>query len=140
MRLDRGEEEEATINLTPMIDMVFLLLIFFLASTTFAVEQVEMGLTLPEARNGKAGKDAHLLVINVTRDGALHVDGRVVTLEALHQKLKSAAQRNKDQEVLIRGDTSAQFGVVAKAFDACLGASLRKVSIAAQPDGEGQPR
>ena len=140
MQLDFAEEEEPVINIAPMVDMIFLLLVFFLTATTFAKTEVEMGLNLPEARNGKPGTEGHLMVINVAKDGTLRVDGRTVTIESLHQKLKAAAQRNKEQEVLIRGDTAAQFGLVAKAFDACIGASLRKVSIAAQPEAEGLPR
>ena len=61
MRLDPGESEDRAPDLTPLIDMVFLLLVFFLASTTFAKEEVELDLTLPEARSGSdAGRpDPH---------------------------------------------------------------------------------
>ena len=133
MRLDLGEEDEGSFNLTPMIDMVFLLLVFFLAVTTFTKEEVDMSLTLPEATHGKARGESRLLVINVARDGSMTVDGRPCSMESLQQKLRAAAARNKDQEVLIRGDTLAHFGEVSRALDACIGASLRKVSIAAQP-------
>ena len=139
MRLDPGPVDDGPVNLTPLIDMVFLLLVFFLASTTFAKEEVEMDLTLPEATSGEPGEDGHLLVINVKRDGTLTIDGRAVTAEGLRQRLRAAAARDRDQEVLIRGDTLVHFGVVAQAFDACLAASLRKVSIAAKPlSGSGQ--
>ena len=69
----------------------------------------------------------------------MSVDGRPVTIEALRQKLRAAATSDRGQEVLIRGDTRVQFGVVAQAFDACLAASLHRVSIAAQPT-ENEPR
>ena len=55
------------------------------------------------------------------------------------QKLKAAATRNKDQEVLIRGDRKTQFGVVAQVFDACLLAKLHSISIMARPVDD-QPR
>ncbi|MEM7205279.1 MAG: biopolymer transporter ExbD [Planctomycetota bacterium] len=140
MRLDLGNTQEGALNLTPLIDMVFLLLVFFLASTTFAKDEVEMDLTLPEASSGKAETDGHLLVINVKRDGSLTVNRRTVTLEGLRQRLRAAAAKDRDQEVLIRGDTKVDFGVVAKAFDACLAATLRRVSIAARPLEGGTPR
>lgn len=136
MRLDRGESEhdqEAALNLTPMIDVVFLLLVFFLAATTFAREEVEMDLDLPESSAGAKGGGEHLLVVHVLRDGTLKVDGRPVTIEALRQRLRSAAAHDNDQAVLIRGDTRVQFGLVAQAFDACLAAKLRRVSVAADP-------
>ena len=55
-----------------------------------------------------------MIVINVMSDGRLLVDGREVTVTALKQKLKAAATRDKDQEVMIRGDRRTQFGTVAQ--------------------------
>ncbi len=138
MRLEREEPVEEILNLTPLIDMVFLLLVFFLAATTFARSEVEMDLDLPKSQAGKNDKESHLLVVNVMRDATLRVDGRVVTADGLRQRLRAAAARDKEQAVLIRGDTNVQFGAVALALDACLGAKLSRVSVAAQP--EGQPR
>ena len=137
MRLDPGPEDEGRPDLTPLIDMVFLLLVFFLASTTFAKEEVELDLTLPEATSGEPGEEGHLLVINVRRDGTLKVNGRTMTVEGLRQRLVAAARRDREQEVRIRGDTQVHFGAVAQVFDACLAASLTHVSIAAKPITEG---
>ena len=131
MRLDTGEEFEGAISLTPLIDVVFLLLIFFLTATTFSREEVEMDLDLPEAASGKAGGGEQTIVINIGRNGRIVMDGRTVTQEALHQKLRAAAARNRDRQVLIRGDTQARYGIVAKVFDACLLAKLRSISIGA---------
>src|SRR5688572_25849929 len=136
MRLEREEPEEEVLNLTPLIDMVFLLLVFFLAATTFARAEVEMDLDLPRSQAGKSDRESHLLVVNVLRDGRIRVDGREVTAEALRQRLRAAAARDKEQAVLIRGDTKVQFGVVAMAFDACLAAKLSRVSVAAEPEGQ----
>lgn len=134
MRLERDDSDDEMLNLTPLIDMVFLLLVFFLAATTFARAEVEMDLDLPKSQAGKSDRESHLLVVNVMRDGTIRVDGREVTADALRQRLRAAAARDKDQAVLIRGDAVAQFGVVAQAFDACLAAKLSKVSIAAEPE------
>ncbi len=131
MKLDTGDDGDEGIRLTPLIDVVFLLLIFFLTATTFSREEVEMDLDLPEAASGEAGDGQQAIVINIGRDGLLRMDGRCVTEEALHQKLRSAAARNRDRQVLIRGDTEARYGVVAKVFDACLLAKLRSISIGA---------
>lgn len=132
MRLDPGEPDEGGLSLTPLIDVVFMLLIFFLVATTFAREEVEMDLQLPEAATGDEGT-SHLIVINVKRNGELWIDGRRDTMVGLEQKLKAAARRDKDQEVLIRGDTKAQFGVVAKVLDVCRAAPLTQIAIGAEP-------
>jgi biopolymer transport protein ExbD len=131
VRLDTEDDADDGIRLTPLIDVVFLLLIFFLSATTFSREEVEMDLDLPEAASGEAGKSLETIQINIARDGRMVMNGREVTEEALHQKLRAAAARNRDRQVLIRGDTEARYGLVAKVFDACLLAKLRSISIGA---------
>lgn len=138
MRLDRDDEgdEDGGLNLTPLVDVVFLLLVFFLAATTFAREEVELDLRLPQARTGEQGGGHRELVVNVFADGRLTVAGREVTLEALRQKLAAAAARDKDQAVLVRGDEAARFGIGLQVLDACRLAKLGKVDFAALPTGK----
>jgi len=132
--LDGGEgEAEGAINLMPLVDVVFLLLIFFLAATTFAREEVELDLSLPEARSGTVARSDREIVINVFADGRMVVDGREVTLEALRQKLAAAARRNREQAVLVRGDREARFGAGIAVLDACRLARLSKVDFGALP-------
>ena len=138
MRLDLGEETDTTPNLTPLIDIVFLLLIFFLVATTFKKDEVELDLQLPEASTGSATKAPRPIVINVRRDGSLLVDGKSLPFAALEQKLRAAARRDKGTEVLIRGDTDTRFGVVAHVLDACRAAPLRKIAFGATPEARGR--
>lgn len=134
MRLDLDDDgDEIAINMTPMIDIVFLLLIFFLTATTFAREEVEMDMRLPEAHSGVEGKNAHPIIVQVFADGRMTLDGREVTLEALRQKLMSAAAKNQQASVLVRGDKQAQFGIGLQVLDACRLAKLTKVDFAALP-------
>ncbi len=134
MRLDDedGDGNEA-MNLTPLVDVVFLLLVFFLAATTLAREEVELDLRLPEAKSGQQSAAGRALVVNLLADGRLMVDGREVTLEALRQKLAAAWQRDRDQTVLVRGDQTAQFGIGLQVLDACRLAHITKVDFAALP-------
>lgn len=137
MRLEDDGEHDAGINLMPLVDVVFLLLIFFLAATTFANEEVELDLRLPEAKSGESGKADRQLIINVSQDGSLTMGGRSVTMEALRQKLLAAKRRNKDQAVLVRGDKEAQFGVGLQVLDTCRMAKIKKVDFAALPARKG---
>lgn len=136
MRLDVDEgDEEPTLNLTPMLDVVFNLLLFFLAATTFAKEEVELDLRLPQAASGqKAQVEAKEIVVNLMADGRMQVDGRAVTLEALRQKLEAAQKRDAKQSVLVRGDRAAQFGLGIQVLDACRLAKIGKVEFAALPE------
>lgn len=134
MRLDDDDDVVGDgINLTPMLDVVFLLLIFFLAATTFAREEVELDLRLPQAKSGQAGKGKEQFVVNVFADGRLSVGGRDVTLEALRQKLQAAVQRDADLAVLVRGDQESRFGTGIAVLDACRLAKVKKVDFAALP-------
>jgi len=137
MRLEDDGDQEGGINLMPLVDVVFLLLIFFLAATTFASEEVELDLRLPEAKSGESGKADRQLIINVSQDGSLTMGGRSVTLEALRQKLVAAVRRNKEQAVLVRGDKEAQFGVGLQVLDTCRLAKIKKVDFAALPARKG---
>ncbi len=136
MRLDDDDDDanrDDVMNLTPMVDVTFLLLVFFLAATTFANDEVELDLRLPEARTGQAGELGHQLTVNVMADGRILVEGREVTLEALRQKLVAAQQRDQKQSVLVRGDREAQFGLGMQVLDACRFARITKVDFAALP-------
>jgi biopolymer transport protein ExbD len=137
MRLEDDPDKDRGINLMPLVDVVFLLLIFFLAATTFATEEVELDLRLPEAKSGEAGKSDQQLIINVSVDGTLTMSGRPVTMEALRQKLVAAVARNKEQAVLVRGDKAAQFGVGLQVLDTCRLAKIKKVDFAALPAKQG---
>lgn len=137
MRLESDSDEELGINLMPLVDVVFLLLIFFLAATTFSRDEVELDLRLPEAKTGEAGKADRQLIINVSSDGSLTMGGRKVTFEALKQKLVAAVSRNKDQAVLVRGDKAAQFGIGLQVLDTCRMAKVKKVDFAALPSKKG---
>ena len=135
MRLEDAADDDdgGGLNLTPLIDVVFLLLIFFLAATTFAREEVALDLRLPEAKSGQPGTQGRQLVVNVLAAGRLSVEGRDVTMEALRQKLAAAAARDRDQQVVVRGDQQAQFGLGLQVLDACRLAKITKVDFAALP-------
>ena len=135
MRLDIDDgDEEPSINLTPMLDMVFNLLLFFLAATTFAKDEVELDLRLPHAASGQPAGDTKQLIVNVLADGNVNVDGRPVTLEALRQRLTAGKERDAGLSVLVRGDRAAQFGVGIQVLDACRLAKITKVDFAALPE------
>lgn len=116
----KQSEETPTIELTPVIDVVFLLLIFFLVATTFHQSEREMQIALPEAETGgpisMALRD---IVVNVTGDGSIWVDGRQVAPAELQDVIAAAVERNSDQKVTIRGDRAATYAHIVRALDAC---------------------
>lgn len=123
----RAAAAEPSIELTPIIDMVFLLLIFFLVATTFQQAEREMQIVLPETEHGGpislALRD---LVINVAADGSVVVGGRAVDLPTLDRIVQDALQVSSDQKVTVRGDASASYEAIVRVLDVCKGAGVQE--------------
>jgi biopolymer transport protein ExbD len=109
-----------SIELTPIIDMVFLLLIFFLVTTTYHQVEREMQIALPEAESGAPISVAlRELVVNVAADGSIIVAGGVMSLENLRALVTQAVDANPNQKVTVRADRDASYGLVARVLDIC---------------------
>lgn len=122
--------EELTLNLTPMIDVIFQLLIFFMVATTFQEDEREIDVELPQASTGSAlVKETDEIVIHVKRDGALVVGGEVLDANALARHLALAAEHNPETPVMIRGDRLVHHEDVIGVMDACGIAGLTSLSL-----------
>lgn len=107
MRIDRKSSEESTelFNMTPMIDVVFNLLIFFLVGTRYAEIERDMAVNPPTARHARAvTATPKELLVNVTQDGRYLIAGVEYPIADLERLIQRAAQENPDQTVVVRGD------------------------------------
>jgi len=132
MRIDRGRtRQKPSVNVTPLVDMMFILIIFFLATTQFQQEERDIQVNLPETRAGETlSSTAHsLLVINIRRDGSYVVRGRTISPDALRDMVIEAVKTNPDQKVLVRADKQALHGYVAAAIGLCKQAGVRRANI-----------
>lgn len=123
-------------NMTPMIDIVFLLIIFFILSSHLARQETQLELSLPAAASGEqAGEDqARRVIISVLPDGQLQLAGVVVNAQELEQKIQYESQRTDgDLEVRIRSDRQAPYRQVEPILVACARAGVWKVSFAVVP-------
>ncbi len=120
-------ESQLSIEMTPMIDMVFLLLIFFLVATSFHQEEREMQIALPVAQSGGPISVAlRELVINVDEQGRIIVSGREISAEDLHGIVVDALAANPEQKVTIRGDRSVAYEAVVRVLDICKTSGLQE--------------
>ncbi|MCL4204507.1 MAG: biopolymer transporter ExbD [Pirellulaceae bacterium] len=120
-------------NMTPMIDVVFLLIIFFLVSSHLAKQEVQMPLPLPTAANGARPVEtaARRLTINVLGDGRLLLAGKPVETDELRQRLAAArAESGADLEVRVRGDRTVAYRHVESILLACARAGIWNVAFA----------
>jgi biopolymer transport protein ExbD len=106
--------------MTPLIDMVFNLLIFFLVATTFQQAEREMQIALPlAAQAGPISTALRELVVNVDDRGQIIVGGRVLAADELRDLVEEAVAANPEQKVTVRGDRTCAYGAVVTVLDIC---------------------
>jgi len=134
MRIHRRHEEEEGLPLTPLIDVVFQLLIFFLTATSFTKKERDIKVDPPKATEGKAkSRNQRQIIINVRSEadgGFFVVNGRIVSLPDLEKMLADAAAENPRQVVSIRGDKHAYHEKIVSALNACKKAKIHEYNIA----------
>lgn len=130
MRIKAPPQRDAEINLTPIIDMVFLLLIFFLVATKFADIERDIRVQPPYSHHAKpvtAIPDE--LVVNVTREGELLVAGQQRSLEDLDRLFGMAAAQNPEQAVIVRGDRGSILQFAVNVLDLCEKHGIRRTFL-----------
>lgn len=130
MPLKTAADDPPTLNLTSMIDVLFLLIIFFMAGTQFTELERDIGLKVPqvgEAKNLPAVPQRH--VVNIHRDGRIVLDREVVPLNELSQRLAERRAGDPRISVLVRGDGEGNFQNVAAVLAACKEAGIADLGI-----------
>ena len=126
-RWQTGESFE--IPQTPLIDIIFILIVFFLVATTFYSEERDINVNLPEGSEGTIiSREKERFVINVRQGGILVVENDVLTLETLEDQLR-AYHAAEGSFVEIRGDTSAQHGRIMAVINLCKKTGLSELSL-----------
>jgi len=120
---------EANIDIAPLMDMVFILLIFFIVTSTFTRE-TGVEVTKPQAQSASQLEKENILIA-ITRDGTIHIDERQVDLAGLADVLKGILAKNPEREAVLIADKDAVTGKLVSVIDACTIAGVKKVSIAA---------
>ena len=127
IRAADDHDGDVTLDLTPIIDMVFLLLIFFLVATTFHQTEREMQIALPAAASaGPISAALKEIVINVDADGSLIVVGRPMTEDELRALIEESVATNPDQKVTLRGDRACSYEAIVRVLDVCKGAGIQE--------------
>ena len=134
MRIRKPQEGDAgVINMSSLLDVMFILIIFFLATTTFQQEERDIKVNLPESAEGKAlSSAAKVIVINVRADGTYVMASQETSVEAMQETLFKAIQADPQQKVLIRGDRQALHGHVAAAVSICKRAGVHEANLGYQ--------
>ena len=133
MRFGRHYQEDAgTIQMAPLIDIVFLTLVFFMTTAVYSTLESEVDITLPTAESAVPSERVQgEIFINIRADGAIVVNDRVLSLDELQQVLNRVAEFFPGGAVIIRGDRNAVLGRAIQVLDCCRKADIQNVSFAA---------
>ncbi|MFZ4588405.1 MAG: ExbD/TolR family protein [Terrimicrobiaceae bacterium] len=118
-------------QIAPMVDIVFLLLIFFLVTWNFSRSETELDVKVPQAREGKESRRAvGEVILNVKADGTVVLNRRTMDQKALGEALKKIAALYPDQAVVLRGDENTDYRHVVGVLDICRQANIWNVAFA----------
>lgn len=129
----RDDSAEAEIDLTPMLDVVFIMLIFFVVTTSF-VKESGVEINRPSAETAQRQQRGNILVA-IRPNGEIWIDGRAVDIRAVRANIERLKAENPEGEVVIQGDRHAQIGLLVRVMDQVRLAGITNVSIAADPGG-----
>jgi biopolymer transport protein ExbD len=123
-------------QIAPMVDIVFLLLIFFLVTWNFARYETELDVKVPTAKEGKESRrSVGEVIINVKNDGSIVINRKTVSAEELGGTLRKISELYPDQAVVLRGDQSADYRHIVAVLDVCRAANIWNVAFATgRPD------
>lgn len=128
MWVGKKQPEESTLDMTPLVDVVFLLIIFFMLSTTFIVLP-GLKIDLPEAASEKIEIEMKKCVLSVDREGVLYFDEERVDRESMRQKLMEAAASDPGTLILLKGDRGCGYGRIVDLLDMVRQTGLNRIAI-----------
>lgn len=132
MKLDKLRAERAPrLMIIPMIDIIFFLLVFFMMSTLYMVEQNIIPVALPAAIAAKADQ-TKLIPLTLTAAGTLHLEQEEIPLPLLVQRIRAELARTPDAAFVLRADHRLEYGQVIEILDILKTSGVRRVSIATE--------
>ena len=138
MPLKTAPLEEPSINLTSMLDVVMLLIIFFMVGTKFAEDERQTGIQLPSvSENFALSGQPDEIIVNVDANGKVNVQGEDLTSDSLRILLDAARFAFPNQAVVIRGDGRCEYQQVMDVFSTCKEVGIKNVSVAHAPKSKG---
>jgi len=134
--LERRRGSQAFINITSLIDVMFLLLIFLVVSTTFK-EQAAVNLTLPRSSTAEAAVEGPA-VLALTADGRLLLNDRSLPEPQLRQELRRLRAASGEDRIVLRADARSEHGEVVRLIDMVRESGFTRVSLSARREAAGE--
>jgi biopolymer transport protein ExbD len=132
MRIQRRSLKKARIEIIPMIDTIFFLLVFFMISTLSMTQFKGMPVNLPKAASGQQAP-AESAAITIDKDGKLFLNQQAIDRAALSDALKQQLAKNAEMLVVINADDGVAHGQVVEVMDIARAANVARMAIAVKP-------
>ena len=129
----RREEEENEIDMTPMLDVVFIMLIFFIVTTSF-VKESGVTVSRPSAETAVEQKGSNILVA-IRPNGEIWIDRRAIDVRAVRANIERLKAENPEGAVIIQADEYSNTGLLVKVMDQVRLAGVSNISISAETSG-----
>ena len=131
---DRSAAQISQINVTPLVDVMLVLLVIFMVTAPIIQQGVQVN--LPQAQAGAIASDEQPLVVSIAPNGRVYLNDNLIALSDLGKKLRAVRQINQDKEVYLRADQSVRYGVVMKAVEEIKQAGIVKLGMVTRPPAE----
>lgn len=132
----RGQKKTIELNIAPLIDMVFILLIFFLVTTSF-VKETGVDINRPSASTAVSREKAGIL-IGITNDNRIFMESREIDIRAVRANIERALAENPEGGVVIVADRESSTGIAIQVMDGCRMAGAENISLAASRPTRGK--
>lgn len=139
MRFASRQPPPIAMQLAPMIDILLLLLGFFIISFQLTRSETVLDVKVPTAEEGAEPEERQRgeIIINILADGGIRVEGLTVDLKQLEEKLATISKQFKNQPVRLRGDASVAYQRMVEVIDTCQKAGIWNISFATQRPAAG---
>lgn len=135
MRLGNNEELQADINITPLVDVVLVLLVIFMVVTPLLKQEVPI--ELPIADNSRSAQDLSQLTLTLAADGGVFLNGQPVLREALVTQLQTIYATRADKTIFLEADRKLSYGQVVNVMDDCKAAGVAAIGVLTKREKAG---
>ena len=133
----RAEPLVMGFQIAPMVDVLLVLLCFFILTWNFARKEMELDVRVPTAENGgEPSLDVNQTVLNLKADGSMVMNTKPITFDELDKRMATLAKINPDYAIILRGDENVAYNYVARVLDVCRGAGIWNIAF---PVSKAQP-
>ncbi len=137
MKLRPKKRADYLVDITPLVDVVFLMLIFFMVSTTFNVNS-SLKLDLPSSKATVQQKELKQVTISINANGALYIQDKAVRDASLRKRILNISKGDPNMRVVLRADAEARHKRVVFVLDTLRGLHMSKIGIATVAPAEGE--